>query len=825
MDDIVKDFLIESRENLDRLDQELVSLESDPSSKELLGSIFRTIHTIKGSCGFLGFARLEKVAHAGENLLSKLRDGVLPMKAEITSALLAMVDAVRRMLSEIQATETDGQNDYTELLEQFNRLQAARSSRQLEDHTKPMPVVNAPAAREAEVESGSTVRIPDGQASTRAALPSDTSGMARSSPQLRDPGDGAAQARPSPSKIGSLLVERGCVQPEELSFALRKQQGGDRRRLGDILVACGACTQTDVDATQQILEERARHAAVETIRVGVDLLDLLMNLVGELVLARNQLLQLSTCSEDRAFQAVSQRVNVIVTAMQEQILKTRLQPISNLWNKFPRTVRDLALSCGKEVRLEMEGQETELDRTIIEAMRDPLTHLVRNALDHGIEMPEVRRKAGKDPVGRLRLRACQQGGKVTLEVSDDGAGLNLECLCSKAIERGVITARQARGMNEREIFNLIFLPGFSTAEKVTKVSGRGVGMDVVKTNVEKISGVIDIDSVAGKGTTVRVSIPLTLAIVPALIVTCENERFTIPQAGVVELVALDGTGTGSRIETVHGYPVYRRRGNLLPLIYLRRELKSDTTDSTVTSTTASIVVLQADARQFGLVVDDILNTQEIVVKPLGEHFKSLNLYSGATILGDGGLALILDVLGLAQRANVMAETQASASQASTAELGSKKSTAPQTFVLARSGSELQVAIPLSAVTRLEGVPARMLKCVGGREVMEYHGQVVPILRLSRILWSCEREERPLTPNDFIEVVLYTEQGHTVGLIVDCIVDIIEAQPEIDRLASRPGVMGSFVLDHEIVEMLDLPMLVRTAIPELAKEADAARAVG
>ena len=380
------------------------------------------------------------------------------------------------------------------------------------------------------------------------------------------------QFLPSASKIGGLLVNRGCLGAEDLAVALQEQERGDQRRLGEILIVLGFCRQEDINAAQHILETRGRDTGVETVRVGVDLLDTLMNLVGELVLARNQLLQVSNAAEDAAFQSVSQRVNLIVTEVQEQVIKTRMQPIGNVWGKFPRTVRDLALNCGKQVHLEMEGQQTDLDRTIIEAIKDPLTHLIRNAIDHGIESPEIRCQAGKDAEGRLNLRAFQEGGKINIEISDDGAGLNVERPRQKGIERGLITAQQSKRMSEREIFNLIFAPGFSTAEKVTNVSGRGVGMDVVKTNGEKISGAIDLESVPGKGTTVRVKIPLTLAIVPALIVSCQGERFTIPQVSVLELVGLESDGVGSKIESVHGTPVYRLRGNLLPLVYLAREL-------------------------------------------------------------------------------------------------------------------------------------------------------------------------------------------------------------------------------------------------------------
>ena len=414
MDDIVKDFLIESQENLDRLDQELVRLESEPSSKELLASIFRTIHTIKGSCGFLGFARLEKVAHSGESLLAKLRDGEFTLDAEITSGLLAMVDAVRNMLGKIQETERDGEDDYAKLVEHLTELQLKKAGK-----SDPAPG-----------NSASAPSVNSNPIQFRADVVSGTTNVEADAP-LADPG-----------KIGGVLLERGQVRSEDLAAALQVQEIG-RRKLGEILVEQGLAKPDDVVAAQQTIQNRNPDAAIETIRVGVNLLDRLMNLVGELVLARNQLLQFSNNTQDAGLQAVSQRMNLIATELQEEVMKTRMQPIGNVWNKFPRTVRDLALSCGKDVRLEMEGQDTELDRTIIEAIKDPLTHLVRNCVDHGIECPELRIKAGKPAAGVLKLRAFHEGGQVNIEITDDGAGLNVQRIRQKAVERGLVSAQQA----------------------------------------------------------------------------------------------------------------------------------------------------------------------------------------------------------------------------------------------------------------------------------------------------------------------------------------------------------------------------------------------
>ena len=765
MDDIVKDFLIESNENLDRLDQELVKLESEPSSKELLASIFRTIHTIKGSCGFLGFSHLEKVAHAGESLLSKLRDGQVTLDAEITSALLAMVDAVRRMLAQIQSTEHDGDDDHSELLERLKRCQNRESS----------PESSASGQRESA-----------GESEQKSAGKVEASDL--------------AEHVPVPGKIGGVLVNRGDISPADLAMALKEQEKGDRRPVGEILVSMGLGKPEDISQAQQIL-------AAETVRVGVTLLDKLMNLVGELVLARNQLLQFSNSIHDAGFHAVSQRMNLIATELQEDVMKTRMQPIGNIWNKFPRTVRDLALNCGREVRLEMEGQDTELDRTIIEAIKDPLTHLVRNAIDHGIEAPAARKQAGKDSTGKLKLRAFHEGGQVNIEVSDDGAGLNAERIRRKAMDRGLINTQQAARMNDREVFNLIFLPGFSTAEQVTNISGRGVGMDVVKTNIEKIGGAVDVQSTSGQGTTVRIKIPLTLAIVPALMVSCGGERFAIPQVSLLELVRLEADGAGGGIEMVHGAPVYRLRGNLLPLVHLDRELQLRPAGSKGDSAAANIVVLQAESRQFGLVVDGILDTEEIVVKPLGKQLKGINAYSGATIMGDGRVALILDVLGLAQRAKVVCETHertvsalSEAKQQESDEAGDRKP-----MLLFEYGQKGRMAIDLSMVARLEEFPSDAIETADGREAVQYRGQIMPLIRVSEVLKASNCAGKAGT--DAVQVVVYAEGSRCVGLVIDRILDIVEESIHIERQTGRQGILGSAVIQKRITDVLEVPALI------------------
>jgi two-component system, chemotaxis family, sensor kinase CheA len=820
--DIVQEFLAESYENLDRLDRDLVGLEKNPQDRDALAGVFRTIHTIKGTCGFLGFNKLEKVAHVGENLLTRLRDGQLILNPEITTALLGMVDAVRQMLKEIASTGQDGDQDYPELRETLTRLQAGAAARPVEKSPLPGPADSKPQPTAQPSATASTLEssaAPKAAPQPSAEAPVDT----------RKKNEDSAR-KPSRGKIGGLLVERGHVQPADIARALEEQEHGDRRRLGEILVTLGLAKPEDVAAAQQTLEAKARDTAPETIRVGVNLLDKLMTLVGELVLARNQLVQLTNTLEDAGLQAVSERMNLIATELQEHVMKTRMQPIGNIWSQFPRTVRDVALGCGKEVNIEMEGKETELDKTIIEAIKDPLTHLVRNSVDHGIELPEARVKAGKDRIGRLILRAFHEGGQVNIEISDDGAGLNVDRIRKKAIERAVITTEQSTRMTEREIFNLIFLPGFSTAEKVTNVSGRGVGMDVVKTNVEKIGGTVDVQSTPGRGTTVRVKIPLTLAIIPALIVSCGGDRYAIPQVSLLELVRIEADEVGKGVELVHGAPVYRLRGRLLPLVYLKRELNlnlnTDLNPAEEDNGAVNIVVLQADDRQFGLVVDEINDTEEIVVKPLRKQLKTVKTFAGSSIMGDGRVALILDVLGLAQRASVVGEMRDRAI-AETSTEQAVVAAEKQTFLLFAGPGDSRMAIPLNSLARLEEFPAEQVEMSGREWVTQYRGQILPLVRLSVALEERRNKLRalqalPTVESGPIQVLVLNHEGRSFGLVVERIVDIVEDRADVRSAATRASVLYSVVIDERVTELLDIPAILRNAQVSAPQPISAAR---
>jgi len=550
-------------------------------------------------------------------------------------------------------------------------------------------------------------------------------------------------------------------------------------------------------------EQGRRTVADASIRVDVDLLDTLMRLVGELVLTRNQIVR-QTLDQDEVGQDLvrsSQRLNLIATELQEGVMKTRMQPIDHLWSKLPRVVRDLGAQCGKQVRLAMAGKETELDRSLLEAVKDPLTHLVRNAVDHGLESPAERTGAGKPAEGLLTLRAYHEGGQVVVEVCDDGAGIDADKVAAKALDKGLRTAVQLAQMAPSDLLQLIFLPGFSTAAAVTNVSGRGVGMDVVKTNIESIGGTIEVESVVGRGTTCRLRIPLTLAIVPALTVECAGDRYAIPQVSLLELVALDADRAANAVEDVNGAPVYRLRGSLLPLVHLSEVLgvESDRSDGHVL-----IAVLQADGKRFGLVIDRVLSTEEIVVKPLDTRLKALGTYSGTTILGDGRVALILDVQALARRGLSAGAVDRQNAEQTVTGAGTVE---PDRLLVAGIGGGRQVAIPLSSVTRLEHIPAASVERVGSREVVQYRGAILPLLRLDRYLGSVSGREG----TDLV-VVVYSSEGRSVAIVVDEIVDIVEGEAEVRSDIDDLGLLGSAVIRDRIIELLDVRAAILAADP-------------
>jgi two-component system chemotaxis sensor kinase CheA len=762
MNEVIREFLIETNENLAQLDVDLVTLEKDPTERETLARVFRTLHTVKGTAGFLGLQKLQAVAHSAESLLSRLREGELVFNAEIAGALLTVVDAVRQMLRAVEASETDGGGDFSALIETLERLHAAV-----------------------------------------AGLPTPVFARAQEPPNASPALDGIPTIAPRLSVVASSLV---MAEP----------------------------------TLHEMAESRAPAVSDSSIRVDVGLLDKLMNLVGELVLARNQIIQFSASQENRPFLSTVQRLNLLTTELQAGVMKTRMQPIGTIWSRFPRVVRDLALACGKQVRIDLDGQETELDKTIIEAIRDPLTHLVRNAVDHGIEPPAERLTRGKDAEGRLALHAFHEGGKVIIEIADDGAGIDPERIRSKAIKAKLVTPEQADRLNERDLVNLIFLSGFSTTDQVTQFSGRGVGMDVVRTNIERIGGSVTIDSCPGRGATIRMKIPLTLAIIPALTISSAGERYAIPQVSLLELVRLEGEQAQRGIEQIQGAPVYRLRGNLLPLVYLNRQLRADAGEASSTSAKErgpadepsgthvppiNIVVLQADDRRFGLVVDAIHDAEEIVVKPLQKQLKGLSAYAGATIMGDGRVALILDVLGLAQKANVASgvrERALTEKPTSTVEPAGDR----QTVLLFGTHDGGRMAIPLSQVARLEEFSRSCVERVGPQDVVQYRDEILPLIHVSRVFghskngWPGSRPRTDDSPaisdSETLQVVIYSGPDRRVGLVVDRILDIVEETLASRSEAHRRGVKFTAVLQGRVTEFLDMERILGSVDPDLVE---------
>ncbi|MFN0019845.1 MAG: chemotaxis protein CheW [Pirellulaceae bacterium] len=756
--EILREFLLETHENLALLDSDLVTLEKNPSEQKTLAQVFRTLHSVKGTAGFMGLVKLQAVAHSAESLLSRLRAGELRFNPSIATALLCVVDAIREMLANIESTGEEGSGDYTAITAEVDRLRETGGS-------------EAPEPAPAETPSVEPIVVPPVAVEPPPPVPP---AIESRIPESLPP--------PSPPASSVTLVEAATAEPAEV---------------------------------------RSPSVADANIRVDVGLLDKLMTLVGELVLARNQILQYSTLHEDSGFLGAVQRLNLLTTELQASVMKTRMQPIGNVLNKFPRVVRDLALACGKKVRFEMEGQDTELDKTLIEAIRDPLTHMVRNAIDHGIESAAVRTSRGKSEEGRLRMVAFHEGGKVIIEITDDGSGVDVERVREKAISAKLVSPEIASRMSRQEIMRLILLPGFSTAERVTQFSGRGVGMDVVRTNIEKIGGTVDIESTQGQGTTIRTKIPLTLAIIPALIIVSSGERYAIPQVSLLELVRLDPEQARRGIEWMHGASVYRLRGALLPLVFLDEQLQLESTRTSQHD--LNIIVLQADDRPFGLVVDAIRDTEEIVVKPLQKQLKGISVFAGAAIMGDGRVALVLDVLGLAQRATVISGAKSSS-------LGEHETPPQQAVVeshpllLFAPSAGGQMAIPLSLVARLEEFPLASLETLGARQVVQYRGEILPLIDVSDELEQLRLNGSgtfgPQMANDFhsaeetIPVVVYCTGDQQVGLIVGRIIDIVHDPITTRSRANRSGVLFTAIIQEKVTEFVDVAALIREAMSDL-----------
>lgn len=733
MDELTREFLIESQEGLDRMERCLTDLEQHPTDSALLSEIFRSVHTIKGTTGFLGFTRLEKLSHAGESLLGLLRDGKLAASAPVITGLLQLLDALRSILKAIESTEHEGELDHADLIALLENLTVPVESK----------------SGERTITKGSRLRRSAKKAS--GDLPATT----------------ARTCHPAQPAV-SLAVEDHAESPARVA--------GPSSLSADKMVGTMGSSPTQ--------------ASESTLRVDVALLNRMMNLVGELVLTRNQVLQAT--SADPNMTMLSRRLDMVTADLREAVMKARLQPVSNIFSKMPRLVRDLSQQLGRRVRLEMEGQDTELDKSLLEAIKDPLTHAVRNALDHGIEPPDTREAAGKERDGVLKLRALQEGSHVVVEVCDDGAGIAVDKVRAKAIENGLITVDRAAQLPERELLQLVFLPGFSTASAVTNISGRGVGMDVVRTNVERIGGKVEIESIPGVGTTLRLRIPLTLAIIPALIVRSVGQSFALPQGALSELVHVPPERTAA-IEWIEHAPLYRLRGGLLPLVFLDRLLGTGADADTDAACDRFIAVLDADGRRFGLVVDGLADPEEIVVKPLSATLKGIGLYSGATVLGSGDLALILDPGAIACKTGIMISEDTDGCESVSAP---ERSLEASDYLLVEVAGR-RAAVPLADVLRIEQLPMSRIESVDRRPVLNFDGQLLPLEDAGDLL-SIGHDH----PEAKAIIVVCRQESRHIGIAVSHVLDVA-AGSDLFEAGTQQRSGGVTLLKEQVTDIVQL----------------------
>lgn len=755
MDDLLSEFLTETNENLAVLDVELVKLEQNPNDPGLLSNIFRLVHTIKGTCGFLGLPRLESVAHAGENVLGKFRDGELHVSPYAVSLILESLDTIKGILSVLEATEAEPPGGDQDLIDRLNAM--------AEGKEVPKAASAAPAPAPAAVAPPSN--DPDELFTPVPAHLTHT--LAPAAPPPPPP-------PPTPVPVAKVeapaVVEAAPPAPPPPPPPPRAEPQDDVRG-----------------------ESKESALAQQTIRVHVDLLENLMTMVSELVLTRNQLLQILRSQKDSEFAAPLQRLNHVTSELQEGVMKTRMQPIGNAWAKLPRLVRDLSHELHKKIELQMLGAETELDRQVLELIKDPLTHMVRNSGDHGLEIPAERVAAGKSETGRITLNAFHEGGHIIIEISDDGKGLALSKIKAKIIQNGLATESELAQMSDQQVQQFIFKPGFSTAAKVTSVSGRGVGMDVVKTNIEKIGGTIEMRSVEGRGTTFTIKIPLTLAIVSALIVECASERFAVPQISVIELVRA-ASDSEHKIERINGAPVLRLRNRLLPLVSLQNLLKLGKAEDDDKRETF-IVVSQVGNYTFGIIVDRVFDTEEIVVKPVAPILRHIELFSGNTILGDGSVIMILDPNGIATASGSMG---GAADNAQTAAQEVAKSARREddkmALLLFSAGEGGPKAVPLSLVARLEDVDLNLVELSNGEPVVQYRGKLMPLVPIDPN-WKIVRDKRQ-------PVVVFADGDRSMGLVVDEIVDIVEDRLQVELGTERQGFLGSAIIANKATDVID-----------------------
>jgi two-component system chemotaxis sensor kinase CheA len=748
MDDLLREFLTETTESLDVVDVELVRFEQDPNNAKILDNIFRLVHTIKGTCGFLGLPRLATLAHSAETLMGKFRDG-MPVTGEAVTIILATIDRIKALLDELEQTQREPEGTDDDLIGELDSLVLAAMASA------------APKPPEPEAELPITQDTPIEQVLERPLKPGEVS---------LDDLERAFLEAPGPEED-----EDDEIAPEPAAMP----------------AAAKAAEKPAQKSAEQDDEKSESKIAKQSIRVNVDTLERLMTMVSELVLTRNQLLEMARRQQDSEFKVPLQRLSNVTAELQENVMKTRMQPVGNAWQKLPRVVRDLATELGKQIELEMHGAETELDRQVLDRIKDPLTHMVRNSADHGLESTADRVAAGKPERGTIRLSAYHEGGHIIIEIADDGRGLDTQKIKAKAIERGLRPIAEIEKMTDAQIQRFIFEPGFSTAAKVTNVSGRGVGMDVVQTNIDQIGGSIDVKAIAGEGSVFTIKIPLTLAIVSALIIEAGGERFAIPQLAVVELVRVKND-SDHRIERIKDTPVLRLRNKLLPLVPLSSLLRLKG-ESDEHAETGFIVVTQIGNRTFGIVVDGVFHTEEIVVKPMATKLRHIAMFSGNTILGDGSVIMIIDPNGIAEALGAVGNSAGSLMDQ--AEAQPTRSDSTTSLLVFRAGSRDPKAVPLSLVTRLEEVDANKIELSNGRYLLQYRGQLMPLVQVT--------DETRIKDKGTQCLLVFSDGGRCMALAVDEIVDIVEDSLNIEVASDKPGVLGSAVIKNSATEIIDI----------------------
>jgi two-component system chemotaxis sensor kinase CheA len=769
-DELLQEFVVESAGHLAEVEGQLLQIEAagEEINSDLVNTVFRAIHSVKGAAGFLGLSVINALAHNLENVLNMIRNRELIPTSSIVNALLRSADQLRTLVDNVASSN---EVDVSELIAE---LEAIANGQTEATSVQASSIANTPDLSAAETYDPLAANL----------LPSENEAFDESVQETPDYDPRPADQ--SPPNLGTTSQSPSTLLNPQPQTAAKTQEA-----------------KTDGSQAKQA------KVSDSIVRVNVALLDRLMNLAGELVLSRNQLLLAVSNGVREGLDGIASRVDQVTSELQETIMQTRMQPIGTIFGRFPRVVRDLSAKLKKECQLVIEGNEVEVDKTIVEAMGDPLTHLIRNSVDHGIETPDVRLKKGKNRAGTIRLRAFHQAGKVCIRIEDDGAGMDPVRLKAKALEKGLISQEQAMMMTDTEALRLIFAPGFSTAEKVTDVSGRGVGMDVVRTNIEQLGGTVDIESTLGQGAALHITLPLTLAIIPSMIVGCAGERYAVPQASILELVRVPESEMETKIGRVQGAEVLRLRGALLPLVRLDKTLGLRTDDSEATRRkSANILVLETGQMRYGLLVDTLHDNEEIVVKPLGKHVKDLGYLAGATILGDGYVALILDVVGMAMQCNL--RNVENAVNASASDEAAKRLEEVHRLLLFANHPDEQFAIPMAMVARIERIKASEVRVVGNQSLLIYRGNSLPLMRVEESISAMPME--PNTENLF--VIVFRIEDREIGLIAPILRDIRDVHMVVDaRTLREPGVPGATVVDGVTTRLLDIVELVQCKHPD------------